>query len=79
MWSFRLKNPLLVDAEDVELQEQAAAAEQKAEPDFIERAIKVLSPLLSETQMETMTRLFNQDTSDRAIFFGCGCIALLNG
>ena len=78
MWNSRLNNPLLVDAEDdVEL--RVHAAEQQAESDFVERAMRILSPLLSETQMETITRLSNQDRSDRAILFGCECIVFVNG
>jgi hypothetical protein len=77
MRNSRLKNPLLVDKEEVELQIQAA--EQRAEKG-IEQAIRKYNlEVPSEAQMETMLRQSNQDGWDRAILYSCGCIVVVNG
>lgn len=70
-----LKNPLLVDTEEVELQ----VVEQLEEPELEQVIRKYQLDLPSETQAEKLRRISNQHRLDRVILFGCGCIVTVNG
>ena len=77
MRNARLKNPLLVDTVDVELQ----AVEQEEGPELkVEQAIKKFQlDMPMETREEKLLRISSQNRLDRVIFLLSGCIVLVNG
>ncbi|KAL3771303.1 hypothetical protein ACHAW5_004512 [Stephanodiscus triporus] len=75
MMNSRLKNPLLVDTEEVELH----VVEQLAGPELEQVIRKYQFDMPSETQAEKLRRISNQLMLDRVVLFGCGCIVAVNG
>jgi hypothetical protein len=77
MRNARLKNPLLVDTVDVELQ----AVEQEEGPELtLEQAIKKIQlDMPPETREEKLIRICSQNRLDRVILLWSGCIVVVNG
>ena len=77
MRNARLKNPLLVDTVDVELQ----AVEQEEGPELkLEQAIKKIQlDMPPETREEKLIRRCSQNRLDRVILLWSGFIVVVNG
>ena len=77
MRNARLKNPLLVDTADVELQ----AVEQEEGPELkLEQAIKKIQlDMPPETREEKLIRICSQNRLDRVILLWSGFIVVVNG
>jgi hypothetical protein len=77
MRNARLKNPLLVDTVDVELQ----AVEQEEGPELkLEQAIKKIQlDMPPETREEKLIRICSQNRLDRVILLWSGFIVVVNG
>ncbi len=77
MRNARLKNPLLVDTVDVELQ----AVEQEEGPELkLEQAIKKFQlDMPPKTREEKLIRICSQSRLDRVILLWSGCIVVVNG